>query len=92
MGHTKGPWIMDGLMMVVKSASEPDKSLCMVTPYHPDAVANANLIAAAPELIEACEAALRCGLNDEGSGYQEALAGKTFDIISSAIAKAKGAA
>jgi hypothetical protein len=51
--------------------------------------ANARLIAAAPELLEACEEALG-PLQDAQNGLRSSLAAKAFMKVKAAIAKAKG--
>ena len=63
MEHTPGPWeVTEDLMHVyapdTDTAITNDRSFCY--PNHAEAEANARLIAAAPELLAACEAAEQC--------------------------------
>jgi hypothetical protein len=59
--HTEGPWRLDGFKNLVQSISNEGISIrcCVSIPNykHPEAEANAQLIAAAPELLEALELA-----------------------------------
>ena len=95
MKHTPGPW---EIRRIVKTAIDKGKKhVCMVNFYnHPDESmridekehqANVNLIAAAPELLEAFEHVLEYSreylqLTEVGLEYQ--------DKADSVIAKAKG--
>ena len=90
MKHTIGPWSVRGPAGI-------DKDYAIVGDYsiiaeawgrvgetkYPDAYANARLIAAAPELLDACNAAMRLDYFRE----HNALA----DMMRAAIAKATGA-
>lgn len=71
---------------VVEDVKGPFREICRSYDLDPadlnETVANARLIAAAPEMLEACEAAL--GLAKEMSE------GDLYDQLKNAIAKAKG--
>ena len=84
--HTPGPWAVetDGSWTRVLADSQPNSPVAIVicepfTPWH----ANARLIAAAPELLKACEQAL---------GAFEHNWAINWDDLARAIAKAKGTA
>ena len=59
MKHTPGPWIVDSGPYNEQTGKYPPvitnecRDICTVESYFPDAGANAHLIAAAPELLEA---------------------------------------
>jgi hypothetical protein len=61
MKHTPGPWVAHtrGSDAFVRCA-DGRQFLCGDIIYHPVNIANANLIAAAPDLLAACEAAIAC--------------------------------
>lgn len=92
--HTPGPWsqtkntpslieaIHHGEMTTIAQALEPEGSASI-----PDKWANARLIAAAPELLEALEAALR-GLTHDSHPMAQSIRIKN---ARAAIAKAKEA-
>ena len=69
VGHTPGPWEVDeheGLVyrpMPEQGANAAD-FVCSISTGKPEAEANARLIAAAPDLLEACEAVLKALLHD----------------------------
>jgi len=56
--HTPGPWTLNSANQVVKHG---DQSIIIANPYHGSmpTEANARLIAAAPELLEAAEAVIK---------------------------------
>lgn len=59
-GHTKGPWLAEeeseGFSIVNRFIPAPDDSWCVATIHENQcATANANLIAAAPELLDELE-------------------------------------
>lgn len=99
--HTPGPWHIayggrDGDDYAVIGSKHADQAICNLEPrgYNP---ANARLIAAAPELLEACQNLLRhyapnaLTCNDwylSGNSQTDAILRQARD----AIAKAKGAA
>ena len=87
--HTKGPWMaasnpssVVGWPVVAPHAT--GRSVCNVTTGHEDAAANARLIAAAPELLEALER-----LADPAHGVNR-LPPWAVGIARAAIAKARG--
>jgi hypothetical protein len=80
-GHTLGPWHIGGNGLIVYSLG--GYAICDVKTFHgrvDDDTANARLIAAAPELLEACKMAL-----DDGDCQTV-----TEDWLRKAIAKAEG--
>ena len=92
--HTPGPWFAVGAQVEIEDDSVPD--ICTCDPqvmrqshldWHPrTAEANARLIAAAPDLLEALEEALEDWDNDEPDFVRLEWA----DKARAAIAKAKG--
>lgn len=67
-------------------------AICRMVRTNPDDEANARLIAAAPDLLAACEAAMKA-CQDNLSMYQyknEPLLLGAYDACKTAIAKAKG--
>jgi hypothetical protein len=91
--HTPGPWIYDD--RYVNVIAEDGRAIAgrpAWSSLSPDSEeADARLIAAAPELLEACEAALfalDCAINLQGLQ----LLIPTADKVRAAIAKAKGEA
>lgn len=85
--HTPGPWTwregyegLDGVTEEVMSYADYEN--CWLT-HGPSRDANAHLIAAAPELLEACQAALAWAALD-GDGISE----PTRSLLMAAIAKA----
>lgn len=100
--HTPGPWKVSPLL----SASENHRGfhiispdgwrLAQVQPYDEDGVqggANAQLIAAAPELLEALEAALAWYMDTpEFIHGDDSMPMDTFNEAHDAIAKARGQA
>lgn len=104
--HTPGPWKHVGLTMI-QGAGDPHRNIpgivANVTPagtLHDATVcaANARLIAAAPDLLAACKAALpeieQEREQREYSGNDEYIEGMRSieNLIAAAIAKAEGAA
>ena len=84
--HTQGPWEAydGGGTWQVCQPIEGTMRICTVTNSENDA-ANAQIIAAAPELLEACKMALpRLSVMEAGD------AKLTVKIIKAAIAKAEG--
>ena len=66
--HTEGTWIVNGLIITAKLSSNPNEyhlKVCEVannSSAHPhEAEANAKLIAAAPDLLEALQAIMNSG-------------------------------
>lgn len=88
--HTPGPWNWenDRTILVAENgeriASDADAQYDLLD--GPNADANANLIAAAPDLLAACKAALdRHNYQGDGRPWPQ-----LFDKIRDAIAKAEG--
>ena len=83
MNYTKGPWIQRGKF--IEAVGGHTIATCgMETRDYKIIGANARLIAAAPDLYEACQAALECLENNGfGKAYVE-------DILRAAIKKAEG--
>jgi hypothetical protein len=92
--HTPGPWFAVGAQVEIEDDSVPD--ICTCDPqvmrqshldWHPRTVeANARLIAAAPELLEALEMMLACTEGQAIYNFMEPQREKAR----AAIAKAKG--
>lgn len=98
---TRGPWVAEKTGRGIGPVSkEPDQSYGMVTPvawveFDPEVevqVANANLIAAAPELIEALQDAEKALFAALDNAFGEELANGNRELIQAraAIAKALG--
>lgn len=81
--HTPGPWIRSSLGFQVLTRNS-EKSICELPSRHNEAeqIADANLIAAAPDLLAACEAARTVVDSQESRAV--------WALLSNAIAKAKG--
>jgi hypothetical protein len=87
--HTPGPWAMDDncpLVIVDKDGSSIGE-MSAGDPFIPDdqQLANARLVCAAPDLLEACEAALNL-MGDLGVGSDS----PTKELVWKAICKARG--
>lgn len=97
--HTPGPWIAVGWQVEILSAGAPD--ICNTNPEtfgqhgrsYEERCANANLIAAAPELLEALKDARRKLAWFTDSYPQDIVVSESefFEPIDAAIAKAEGA-
>lgn len=96
MDHTPGPWGLYGSKEPTRGFAEAAPSLsvgsvehtepiCRVHGYLHDVEANAALIAAAPDLLEACKAALE-NIERYGSGY---CSDNVMEVLTAAIAKAE---
>ncbi len=90
--HTPGPWKIDTVGSHIWILSETSDYLATVITSDEegrcrpqDATANAHLIAAAPDLLQACYAALELRCPD-GDGHECG----TFAVINDAIDKAEG--
>jgi len=86
--YTKGPWyVVDwGRAGVDVMADAGDEKRLRIAEIHAiDKVAHAHLIAAAPELLEACELALR-----DLEGIPGVLPSEARRLLRRVIAKAKG--
>ena len=88
--HTPGPWTFNGRTVRGPHPKDPEGRTRIVAEaiwdrgtYVDDAEANARLIAAAPELLEALEALVL----DESKEY---IPTRLWDAARAAIAKAKG--
>lgn len=95
MKHTPAPWMYPSMSNEVMTAPSGDLKICRVYPIseNDNGEANARLIAAAPELLEALEdvAATRSMMMVQQPSevqIKEILA--TFERVNAAIAKAKG--
>lgn len=92
MSHTKGPWEVKGTRFVSTSRGAIAKFTDPLIKWAADnasveQTANMRLIAAAPDLLECCEAAL-VALTQKKTFPADIEAAKTF--LRAAIAKAKG--
>ena len=98
--HTPGPWIVDALGYGY-DISAPEARCLITTSSDPKMVwgaigreADARLIAAAPELLEAIEAAIASGMvpgeSITGGPGAKTQQGKAAAMLRAAIAKAKG--
>ena len=97
MEHTPGPWSMGELVHLHSHSIEPRvyQGLPLAYAHGKDAgetKANARLIAAAPDLLAACEAWIELGQGLDFRMYLAARPGATaaFMATDAAIAKAKG--
>ena len=88
--NTQGPWKIGSNGASVKVVDAEDKAICMLTPRKE--AWNGDLIAAAPDLLDAC----RCALADlEGLAEAECFsiddpAHRTISELRAAIKKATG--
>ncbi len=103
MAHTPGPWLShprsDGITAVYKWTAETANDLvASMSPTQPEAEANARLIAAAPEMLEALEEAqyaLGCARDSAAALNGETCSDARYfaeqkAIVMHAIRKAKG--
>lgn len=88
--HTPGPWERIGFYIYARNPSLPlpnSQTIARVTPNHEtvggDTLANANLICAAPDMLEALQAIC------DAFGDQDSI---LIDQCKAALAKAKGEA
>jgi hypothetical protein len=101
-GHTPGPWLIDGTTVYALNGEETNRFTCQVQGGHVafrfdkavrtstfEREANARLIAAAPELLEALEGMLRASVT---GGIEDAELNALEAKARAAIAKARGAA
>lgn len=97
--HTPGPWVIDPCWDILGNTDDGNGMVCQITTDavpRAEAEANARLIAAAPELLEACrvtralvsEAAMT-GFNCHDGDWAERLYANQARL-SAAIAKATG--
>ncbi len=94
--HSPGPWItqVDEAPFTVEAAIATDPAICELLPrdaeiFTEEDEANARLIAAAPDLLAACQRTVRLLEPREGV---EALVASTLQQVRAAIAKAEAAA
>lgn len=89
--HTSGKWrVKDNHIseaMIVETCS--GEEICLVEPFYNQELANANLIASAPELLEACKRVVEFNAIHE-NGYSRVISKATFEKIQQAILKAEG--
>lgn len=103
MAHTPGPWVFEklraGTILAIQSGeirlAEVVKWATVDPIAQSEREANANLLAAAPELLEALEAAIECGMvpnstAKDGGATRHARQVVVADMIRDAVAKAKG--
>jgi hypothetical protein len=83
--HTPGPWVVDGRTIYAECDRESFTVAGMPATNHATREADARLIAAAPELLAACEATL-AQWHSESITEQKSL----HTQLRAAIAKAKG--
>lgn len=102
MSHTPGPWTADPTTGYI--ASKSHGYVPLVTPFRegvhkdkhggatPEALANAHLIAAAPELLGACQRLLECPELNSNGGLDEfePETRQAIKLGAKAIAKAEG--
>lgn len=86
-GHTKGPWMAAArpssvVGWPVVAPADMGRSVCNVTVGHDQSEANARLIAAAPELLEALKIVAQHGRIDNSESR--------MNMVGAAIAKAEG--
>lgn len=90
-GHTKGPWTV-GTDSVVYDERHRDPICDAAFRSDEVSLANANLIAAAPDLLEALDYALSALAHcraDKGYGFMQS---RAANLAANAIAKARGEA
>lgn len=95
--HTPGPWESDSdVVQPVDGQSFNGCHICRITDpgdgFSSEARANAQLISAAPDLLEACKAALAYIPNSVVRSWPPGfeLKAKALELLRSAIAKATG--
>lgn len=88
--HTPGPWFVWGGQIKPENGGWQQKRFIAEIPLHTsvEQSANARLIAAAPDLLEALETILICKTNDNGETPE--LSNYLAEQARAAIAKAKG--
>lgn len=84
--HTPGPWAKHG--GVIRSLGMNDRKVADVRVLDDEGQANANLIAAAPDLLEAIKAARDLWGDYLPPGNSNAM--KAMKLVNAAIAKAEG--
>ena len=91
--HTPGPWaVLTGEFALYVTPAGGSRAIAQIPPVSQDAEANARLIAAAPELLEALQLLLDIELGGEiGGSFRERLYA-AFRKSEKAVAKATGSA
>lgn len=96
MTHTPGPWEVNGYAIEAVDETDPTWSIFIasvedIDDEYGNTDANARLIAAAPELLEACEVA-KAALKSliPGATNVSAEGDTDYELICAAIRKAKG--
>ncbi|MFA5460405.1 MAG: hypothetical protein WC283_03810 [Candidatus Paceibacterota bacterium] len=90
MEHTKKPWEVDNLTVYSLNKDDTNRFTCLMqncgrnTTPQGELNANARLISAAPELLEACQEAYDYLQYNHGQGN------KAFEMCKNSIKKAKG--
>ena len=92
--HTPGPWTVGGDTQFMNQV-EIWPAIGCAYGVGPEVIANAHLIAAAPDLLDALESAVDCGMVPssslkDGGAARHARQVHVADMIRAAIAKAKG--
>lgn len=85
--HTAGPWHANGSSQIISFDHKYIASALSINFSHGEVLANARLIAAAPELLAALETIAKIGRDDFGP----AAASRMDEIARAAISKATGA-
>lgn len=89
--HTLGPWVIQGetTLHILSKASAKGRRVCAIQPNpQSEDLANANLIAAAPEMLEALESLLSRVENLDADARAACL--KQIDTAKSVLQKARG--
>ena len=82
------PWRSKGSTMGFSITSSDNNRVATISHMDTQALADATLIAAAPELLSACESVLEM-INRRFGEYNETI-NESRDLLQSAIAKARG--
>ena len=81
--HSPGPWQFDGQVILDADGGHVASPIgCDVADIDDEPIANAQLIAAAPDLLAACERVMQLAVSVEGD--------EVFSQVKVAIAKARG--
>ena len=102
MKHTEGPWHIEGkwkrfirdypLYIQTTVIKGPDRQIigCTIYDSQNSQEANAHLIAAAPDLLEACKVAISSLTRLEQTGHYAPWIIDSYNIINKAISRAEG--
>jgi hypothetical protein len=97
VGHTPGPWkaLPDtgSESFAFEVTGQRMEGVALVYAYDTPSAANARLIAAAPDLLEALQSLLRfenMAVIGDGTGMRDAEIRRSFAVARGAIAKAEG--